>query len=479
MSSTEVTLGSVIYTAVKPMFKIYLIMGAGFFLAKKQILTVETSKNISDIVMTLILPCLIFNKVITSITTSSIKIIGIIFLLGTVLFAMGGLLSYAVAKITRSPKRWIGGLLAVGFFPNISDLPIVYVQALNNGVIFSQEEVDRGVAYICIFFAVQIFYQFNLGGYRLVEYDFRDQIKQRDEENKQESSRLISNEKNVNLSPTVSAESEAASHTSSEGYSENFQPPSEVHHDIYVENGYPVPQSIQESLNLGRVTSDHTPYDVQSMAKPLSSKTIKSWLRLRKFAFLRQIFENFLKPTSMSLIISIVISMIPWVRALFIQNSISLVTLPAAPDGNPPLSFIMDFTDYVGACIPFGLIILGATISRLSVRSIPKGFMWTAVSLSLVRLVILPVFGVLISERLYTIGWFSNDSKMLRFISIIAWGLPNSTSLVYVTAFYTCLDSEDHLQMDCLAVMLLVQYPMMAITLPTLVSFIIKHLLKI
>ncbi|ODQ79398.1 hypothetical protein BABINDRAFT_167263 [Babjeviella inositovora NRRL Y-12698] len=200
---SEVTLSSVIYTAVKPMFEIYLLMGTGVILSKRKVLTVETSKNLSDVIITIIIPCLIFNKIITSITTSSIKTIGIIFFLATVIVSTGGLLSFLVGKATKSLKRWTGGLFAVGIFPNIADLPIVYVQALNSGVVFSQKEVDSGIAYICIFFAAFIFYQFNLGGYRLVEHDFRDQIMPNDEE------RDMSRDENLEIS--VSLESEKLS----------------------------------------------------------------------------------------------------------------------------------------------------------------------------------------------------------------------------------------------------------------------------
>jgi auxin efflux carrier family protein len=63
----DLPLGEVIYTAVKPIFKIYLIIGVGYYLARKNILTVETSKNISTIAIRVLIPCLTFQKIVTNI----------------------------------------------------------------------------------------------------------------------------------------------------------------------------------------------------------------------------------------------------------------------------------------------------------------------------------------------------------------------------------------------------------------------------
>lgn len=44
-----------------------------------------------------------------------------------------------------------------------------------NGIL-TAEQGDKGVAYVCIFLAAQVFYQFSLGFYRLIEWDFKDEI---------------------------------------------------------------------------------------------------------------------------------------------------------------------------------------------------------------------------------------------------------------------------------------------------------------
>ena len=48
------TLGQVIWISVKPIIKIYLIIGVGFGLCKMGILTADATRTISDIVLTVL-----------------------------------------------------------------------------------------------------------------------------------------------------------------------------------------------------------------------------------------------------------------------------------------------------------------------------------------------------------------------------------------------------------------------------------------
>ena len=181
--------------------------------------------------------------------------------------------------------------------------------------------------------------------------------------------------------------------------------------------------------------------------------------------------KNFAAPNSASLIISIAIAMAPPLKALFVSSNFYI---PDAPDSQPPLSFIMDIASYIGAAsVPLGLLLLGATISRLQVKKMPKGFWKTAVAVTVSRLIILPIIGVGLTTGFYKGGWYGDD-KLIRFVSVLEFGLPSATALVYFTAFYTDPNSDDHLQMDCLAVCLIFQYAILFITLPFLVSFTLK-----
>lgn len=573
-------LGLIIYAAVKPIFKIYFIIAVGFFLAKKNILSVTTSRDISDIIVTAIMPCLIFNNVVSNLVSSDIKFIGVIFFEGTLLFSVGALLGLCTHYICKSPKAWYGGLISVGIFPNISDLPIAYIQTLGNSkALFSTAEADKGVAYVCIFLASQVFYQFSLGLYKLVRYDFRDQLNNTglDVENRVQSLD-IPLEDTVSISPTqtspikstavlaqnqmldkepapysttdasanqdidvpsISIETEDLGSISSNDYdakllseSTKKQTTQSKQHDDFLQqkdseskisklplmasqnSGYSINseqhvrhrriQSIggdpldlhqtrtadtrsMKTQDIGDVINEYSEFQrlkshdarrVSSIASDCAVEFLEGDLESQPESLFGKVkhhvfvtLKNFIAPNSLSLIVALAIAMAPPLRSLFVKGS---VHIPNAPDKQPPLSFIMDIASYIGAAsVPLGLLILGATIARLRVNSMPPGFWKTALMITACRLIILPIFGVGLTTGLFKAGWF-NDDRLIRFVSVIEFGLPNATALVYFTAFYTDPNSPDHLQMDCLAVCLIAQYAILFITLPFLVTFSLK-----
>ncbi|KAL7664568.1 Protein ECM3 [[Candida] zeylanoides] len=528
-----VSLGTVVYSAVRPIFKIYFIFGLGFFLAKRNILTVTTCRDISDAIVTAIMPCLIFNNIVTNLKSSDIKSLGIIFFTGTLLFAIGVMLAYGISVVTRSPKRWLGGLLSVGLFPNISDLPIAYMQTLSaSGNIFTEEEGNKGVAYVCIFLASQVFYQFSLGLYRLVEWDFRDELSEADLEEGKEKRELSSSASpeprgppapptaapsiaddssdttsidsdstkdarvppaSASPRPLVAADQERQQHLAflrSRSHSIRRTPTADSHHSTVSSNYLSLQLTgsnelrPQRSQDIRDVINEYSSFDglrlmrtstprETAVSPPQEAATVATKPGRNWRATFIQVGKNFLAPNSVSLIMSIAIAMSPPLKKLFVHTG-NGPHIPDAPDGQPPLSFVMDFVAYVGAAsVPLGLLLLGATMSRLQVKRMPPGFWKTALGVTLGRLVILPIIGVGITTGFYKGGWYGDDD-LLRFVSVLEFGLPSATALVYFTAFYTNPHSEDHLQMDCLAVCLIFQYSIVFISLPFLVTFTLK-----
>lgn len=551
-SGGSTPLGMIVYSAVKPIFKIYFIISLGFYLAKRNILTITTCRDISDCIVTAIMPCLIFNNVVTNLKSSDIKDIGVIFFTGTLLFILGVALSLLNKIFTNSPKRWFGGLLSVGLFPNISDLPIAYLQTLSKGgSIFNEEEGNKGVAYVCIFLAAQVFFQFSLGLYRLIEWDFREELLQEEDTEKEIQSNPHENTAEHRGSPTQSKQEtkedpESIVSSFASGSSpvtddpQNERPKGQHNASQYDSDGsyqhreflrqhelqacnsittstatrsrprrgsngqaslvttYHSLQLVpsrtselrkQKSQDINDVIQEYSEYDSwknteierststiangeeddTSTADDIASIPKSKWAKTKGNLLI--MLKNFAAPNSASLIISLAIAMSPPLKALFVQSHFNITP---APDKQPPLSFIMDIASYIGAAsVPLGLLLLGATISRLQVKKMPKGFWKTAVAVTMSRLIILPIIGVGITTGFYKGGWYGED-KLIRFVSVLEFGLPSATALVYFTAFYTDPNSDDHLQMDCLAVCLIFQYSILFITLPFLVSFTLK-----
>jgi predicted permease len=135
----------------------------------------------------------------------------------------------------------------------------------------------------------------------------------------------------------------------------------------------------------------------------------------RSWHFLKQL----LKPCTVVIILSFVVSLVDPLKALFIPPSSNFQPhfRPTAPDGQPPLAFIFDTATFIGAaCIPLGLICLGSALACLSLRSggpFPKG---AIASLALGKMVVIPIIGVAITRGFARVGFVHRDDKVLQFV---------------------------------------------------------------
>lgn len=543
------SVGQAIWISIKPMIKIYFIIGTGFALAKSNIMTVAATRTLSDVVLTVLLPCLSFNKIVSSIEDKDIKDVGIICLSSLLIFGTGLFFAYVCRRLLPVPKQWYGSILAGGMFPNISDLPIAILQTMDQGSLFSQEEGNKGVASVIIFLAMFMICLFNLGGFRLIENDFNYS----DEENathseestvgepvrpnvshrasqfnipndsqslssKEEGPIPLSNvsdqgsggtvrqyddetsaisRRTTNISQASAAQSVVSSLRSidlrsmpAQGVDDLIREYSNV--DQYGDrrpsfsssalSGIDQTESTtlkRELTNLKRIiTSDATvnKKDIQESGNWLP----KSIAKFPGVNFLVFFLKNCLRPCSIAVILALVIAFIPWLKALFVTTS-STPHIRQAPDGQPALNFIMDYTSYVGsASVPFGLMLLGATLGRLKLQKLYPGFWKTAVVLVLLKLCIMPIFGVLWCDRLVKAGWLDwKHDRMLLLVIAMDWGLPTMTTIIYFTASYTPPDLADTTRMDCVAFFLIIQYPLLLITMPFLVTYFLLVQMKV
>lgn len=159
---------------------------------------------------------------------------------------------------------------------------------------------------------------------------------------------------------------------------------------------------------------------VRFSEQPSASPSILSHPRRRRF---KRAFKDFLvqlcSPPSMSIIISFVVSLINPIKALFIH--VPGTYMPDAPDGQPPLAFIMDTCTFVGAAnVPLGLICLGSALARLKVPMTVSA--WQAMpigaisALSVAKIILSPILGVAICQGLTHAGVINEHDKVLRFV---------------------------------------------------------------
>jgi len=167
--------------------------------------------------------------------------------------------------------------------------------------------------------------------------------------------------------------------------------------------------------------SRHTPlHAAENGRAPCPSSTQTPSPRYRRLAKLaRSFIKGFLNPISITICLCLPISLVPQLKALFVQ--VPSVHMPPAPDGQPPLAFIQDIATFIGAAsIPIGLICLGSSLARLNVplnqwRTLPVG---AIMSMTIGKLIIIPVIGVLICKGLVQSGVIFQDDKVLVFISM-------------------------------------------------------------
>jgi predicted permease len=128
--------------------------------------------------------------------------------------------------------------------------------------------------------------------------------------------------------------------------------------------------------------------------------------------------KSFFSPLTVSILVSFPIALIPKLKALFVY--VPGTHMPSAPDGQPPLAFLMDTVSFIGgSAIPMGLICLGSSLARLNIpkrgewRKLPLGAIGT---LAAGKLLITPVIGVLMCQGLTKVGFIPRDDKNLRFV---------------------------------------------------------------
>lgn len=158
-----------------------------------------------------------------------------------------------------------------------------------------------------------------------------------------------------------------------------------------------------------------SPEKVEEVKGPSSSsvQTSKSLFQ-KMLGFLRSL----LTPATISMFLAFPCALIKPLKGLFVNFEGS--PIPNAPDGRPPLYFILDATTFLGAAsVPLGLVCLGAALAKLkmprTVESLPVG---AIASLALGKLVISPIIGVLIVNAFVKIGFIDENDKVLRFVTM-------------------------------------------------------------
>ncbi|KAG5361176.1 putative transporter [Yarrowia sp. C11] len=465
---SSLSIGAAIYIALKPLVKILANSAMGFYLAKKNVMSVETSRNISYLVVNFLAPALMFSRIIQAIDSDDMKIVGIIFLTSLMFQVYGIGFGTLTHYITPNPQNFFGGILMISALNNNGDLPIAYVTTLAAGTAFSPADGDKGVAYAIIFSTSTMISLFNCGGYRLIERDFK---RVKEEPESDETYEDKNEESSETPAVLVRSESESElSHTTSRVIS---RPHSQVEADLNILTQIESHVTIPKKAPSSKINS------LKIKAEPWIAKYVKVRDTLH-LGFVEQFLLNFLKPTAFAAALAIIICVIPPVHRLFYKNpNYHGPHIRDAPDGLPPLDFIMNICAFLGnAVVPLGLAMLGATVARMRLTSLPKGYWKTIVSIVVFKLIVLPIIAIAWVTRLQNIEWIDKNDKMASFAMVMTACTPAATTQVYLTQMFMP-ETGTHQQLNLVSIHIICQYVALVVTLPIAVVYTLKNVVHV
>lgn len=418
------------------------------------------------------MPCLVFYNILSSIDSSDLASLGVMLLSAALFQAIGLGFGYLCKYTTGCPKYWKGGLLASGVYANINDFPIAYITTLSGTIYFQPVDITKGTSYTLIFVAWIIFSIFNCSGYRLIARDMHE--KDRDmKSNVYEDSGVVV----VPIQQLWRRVRRARRHGPLNPVQET--PNTELHSATGSSSDVNRKEHLQIIQQTNEVSNDEPSLDGEASPANLSILAkLHRYLARKNLNFVWELFSNFNRPAIITLFISLLLTMFPESRSVFYKPPSGSTHVPNAPDDEPILSFMMDLCKFVGSCcVPLGLLILGATLSRLTFTSMPKGYWKTIVLMTILKLVALPIIAMAWARKMQDLGWISKDNYMAVFVLVIASSAPAATLQVYMTSIYKPAGFTDNEAMSCIAIQIVVQYCVLIFTMPIVLTYTIKKII--
>ncbi|RUS28926.1 auxin efflux carrier [Jimgerdemannia flammicorona] len=392
------------------------------------------------------------------------------------------------------------------------------IMSLSQSPPFVASDSAKGVAYVSIFAVVAFASLFPLGGYKLIENDFKRKHVEDPEQNVTDTKSLkiptinIVNEEKHGMHPLSLAEvgvpkisdekstqrrGSVASTISIRTISFSNQPNSHVpasdsttvavpatsavdgdylHSDDFTNKlrRMSAVKPIQWNSALNEPVEDDVPTAAErdgldlvlvptgTSMRAVSIKEVETFSgRLR--IWLLSIFI----PPNIAMILGMTIALVPQLKALFVIVSDGPSIL--APDGQPPLAFVYDTMNFIGAAaVPAGIMLLGAALANLqlsAVKPVP------CFSLAFIKLVVNPLICILCVRALVFHGIIDPADKMLQFVIMFQSAIPTATTCVYLTQMYSPTGEAKEI-----AGYLVVQYALGIFTMTASICIILSFL---
>ncbi|CEL59973.1 Protein ECM3 OS=Saccharomyces cerevisiae (strain ATCC 204508 / S288c) GN=ECM3 PE=1 SV=1 [Rhizoctonia solani AG-1 IB] len=497
------TASTLIWISAKPLLKLVINTSFGYFLTKADLFSAAAARGAGQVLLNIFLPALLFSKIVPGYTAQNIVALGPLILVACIYQLYGLVIAWITRKIFWVPRRFHSGILAAGIWSNWGDLPTAVIMSMTASAPFSPGDSDVAVAYLSAFILVFFVTLFPFGGSRLIEKDFLDKsapVDSEDEIPESASSRLrrrwnrlqvtIQNRRgaivnsDVEKSPTSEQDekvseivtpklklsrhvsfnpSEPTAYNGLEG-GQSTRPPS-----AHVSPAPTVVEGIHNTMSQNPAGSSKV-ISVPTEARIISATETEPSRLKRVLLSARTFLRSFASPATLTMVVAFVVALVPQIKALFIAPPAgSNIHIHPAPDGLPPLNIIMDTATFIGnASVPLGLICLGSALARLQVpKPISRAPLGAITLFSILKMVIGPVFGVLVVEALtHRTSLIDPNDKVLRFVCIYFAGVPTATTQVYLTQIYSPDGSATHV-----SAFLIPQYALMFVTMTALSAY--------
>lgn len=529
-----VQIGSIVFTSVRAILKFVLTAACGTILARRKLLDSNGTRAISQCILNVFLPALIFAKVIQGIDQAEMRQVGVLVITAVLYTLLGLAFGFTVRFLTKIPRGWRYGVLATGAFSNWGDLPLVLVSTIVASAPFNNTtDQAKGLAYVSVYIFVQNTLMFSLNGTWLVGRDFKDQDLNR------EAHGVVGNIKNLHARlstlrqrlhrrssvlsststvfvqpPTGSFEPDTSSNVqqrpsrsdnlrrtltrtnsgrplnpgeclgsaSGHGSDDTLRPvvsgqlnQGDIHATIEMTEISRLPSSIPLSTTKQQSQAVQSSVSLDDCATDSKRDTRTVFTRLRTSSAVGQfvkILWRFLSPPSVATISAFLIAAIPPLRALFVASTDPKYSGWLAPDSLPPLDFIITLTEFIGnASVPCSLLILGYQLSKLELGRMP---VWRgAVVMAILKLIVQPIIAIAWTQFLASTSLMSGaEDNVLKLVMILPSAVPSATSLLYITQIMAPDGREENVKY--ISVFLVVQYMILGITLTGTTVYTLK-----
>ncbi|KAJ3851194.1 auxin efflux carrier [Lentinula lateritia] len=436
--------GFLIYEGVMPLLKTYIAIFIGYIVARTGLFPPAASRSSSQLTMNVALPCLIFSNIVPAFTPSNISAIGPLMLLAVIYILVGFASGLIIREICFVPRNFWQGIIIAAGMSNWGNLPTSVVQSVTAHAPFNgTTDVELGVSFVSIFIMVYHIFFWVFGAAASLQWDFLPDVpqgedamrrvrwnekpiggllyrwlyQQTQEEERRKSAAFFGSKGRNSLEQVEEEISSCPEMTQQQ--EENVDPNVQLARRVSKISAHPASIQLPQPLNSVSASRTHS-HNCSETTLPLEENLdntvthdTSKWERLFPLWFTKAIktISVIITPVTITLAISLPVSVIQPLKALFTDATASGGPDWTGPDGSPPLNFIMDTASFARMSIP----------KRLSTLPIPAMIMVT-----LSKEVLVPVVGIFLTQTFVNKGLIPRDNLAQRFVAIFLSGTPTA-----------------------------------------------------